>query len=476
MMALERFIKEPSMKISHFSLFITCLLPGLALAGHGMFLQINSYLPQAELTIDANQCILLPRQLHANQTFYIETDTKTLACWLKTKRLSLSLWTTNPVRDKVVSYVIAINDNAATLRREFVNNQYHSSAQLFPKYSLIGSQELVLSSSSNINPQDWLAEVNPSLPLKQLALAGTHDSGTATISAASPLTNDAPSAIAKLYQRGGEVARRIIAGWGKSQELNTTQQLQQGIRYFDLRLCGSSAISSITTCHGVAGEKLSEVIRQVQVFNQAHPQEIIFLDFNHWYPKNTSEDTMRQSVYSYLINTLGARLALKGNYSLDSRLADFWRQQQGILIFSDNNTNQPGVWLSKQVHGADSLAQCQVADLCSLWPVTTNADDLKQVIRASASYLRATLHQYLFVMQGQVTPTPTMIIDSLKPGSEQPGSLLKLTGTYKDEILQELRTPGLFANAGGVIFIEDFSTGIDLVAIAKQLNSQPSSP
>ncbi len=58
------------------------------------------------------------------------------------------------------------------------------------------------------------------------------------------------------------------------------EQLNSGIRYFDIRPCLDSA-GVLRVCHSVYGMAISDLVRQVHDFSLQNSDEIIILDFNH---------------------------------------------------------------------------------------------------------------------------------------------------------------------------------------------------
>jgi hypothetical protein len=70
-----------------------------------------------------------------------------------------------------------------------------------------------------------------------------------------------------------------------TQNLTFREQLEAGIRYFDLRVSSKpgDADQEIYFIHGLFGIKVWDGLMEIDAFLTQHPQEIVFLDFNHFY-------------------------------------------------------------------------------------------------------------------------------------------------------------------------------------------------
>ncbi len=78
-------------------------------------------------------------------------------------------------------------------------------------------------------------------------------------------------------------ARSIVAGWSKTQSRTVSGQLNDGIRYLDLRVSYNSEKNGFYYCHGMYGPALLPTFEDILAFVTANPREILVLDFNHFY-------------------------------------------------------------------------------------------------------------------------------------------------------------------------------------------------
>jgi len=125
---------------------------------------------------------------------------------------------------------------------------------------------------------DWMKHLNQSLPLNQIAIPGTHDSGT----------------------YGSGCSARDI----RAQSRNITQQLNDGIRYFDFR--GEWAFGQIYYSHGgsLCGE-FQYGLDDIQVFLGQNPSEIVVIKLRSI-----------QIIHNYDQNILNAVMTTFGVYMM----------------------------------------------------------------------------------------------------------------------------------------------------------------
>ena len=98
-----------------------------------------------------------------------------------------------------------------------------------------------------------------------------------------PLAPDCVAAIKDLEKIFGSLAKDIINRWSLSQAYDIPEQLSAGIRYFDLRISSKPNSEDIYGIHGLYGIKLETLLENIKTFLDAHPKEVVLLDFNHFY-------------------------------------------------------------------------------------------------------------------------------------------------------------------------------------------------
>lgn len=273
--------------------------------------------------------------------------------------------------------------------------------------------------------QSWMADLASTIgnrPLCQIALPGTHDSGTYDITAVSTIApeQDLSQWVNAVYALGlsGLVAAEVIAGWSKTQPVSIGQQLEAGIRYFDLRVVLSG--SDYWVCHGMYSCKIDDVINDVKNFVDQHPKEIVILDFNHLY--QMSGKALNQSLIQKMTAAFGNKMAPN---SLGPTVTpnSLWDQgYQIIVLYADADT----VTAYNQLWPQGAIS--------SPWPETTDMQTLQSKLNNNID--ERSLSQ-LFVLQGILTPDGGMIGKGLLPG--YPGSIKSLANEVTPTVCQWLQ-------------------------------------
>lgn len=125
----------------------------------------------------------------------------------------------------------------------------------------------------------WMQELEPWIadrPLNRIALPGTHDSATSTITRDSEISRDAPPMV--WTARMVAETRTRTYDWAVAQNLTVAQQLESGIRYLDLRVMDRDDIATnLFIVHSMYGAKVETVLDQVARFLRDNPREIVVL-------------------------------------------------------------------------------------------------------------------------------------------------------------------------------------------------------
>jgi len=79
------------------------------------------------------------------------------------------------------------------------------------------------------------------------------------------------------------IAKPITLNWSITQRDDIGQQLNGGIRYLDLRVATKPTTRDIYFLHGLYGSEISEPLLSVANWLTSHANEIVILDFQHFY-------------------------------------------------------------------------------------------------------------------------------------------------------------------------------------------------
>jgi len=232
-----------------------------------------------------------------------------------------------------------------------------------------GSNSNVPKVNNNVSSVAWITKYYDYLkdkPLNKIALPGSHDSGTHNLDGT--WTNSVSDAFAPDTddtKRGLSFLGPGYDKWAKAQERTIYQQLEDGIRYLDIRVCVDKS-GTMKTCHGLYGVSLTTVINDIVKFVNKYPKEPILIDFNHFYDwsekiANGKENEagyqgIRQSKLNELAGmierTIGPRLA-PNTLNPNSTLKDLMATGRPLIVLWDKtpsgNFQQTKFWRTSEI-------------------------------------------------------------------------------------------------------------------------------
>ncbi|MFV8483148.1 hypothetical protein ACNQ1T_02525 [Mycoplasma sp. 1932B] len=185
----------------------------------------------------------------------------------------------------------------------------------------------------------WMKDVNENKTLFQMSLPGTHDSGA---------------------WQGNGLAWNLGWRWGRTQSMNYTQQMNAGIRAFDVR-----ADSDLNIRHGATylDSNFSRVLNDIVSFLDKNPSEFIFLRVkdesmnvnNGWEAQKAAQNYLaalsQPKIYEKLFNPTGLDYS---NLSTDDFklknlrgkiiIANFWHNKVQSKMFDVQNNYKANTW------------------------------------------------------------------------------------------------------------------------------------
>lgn len=446
--------------------------------GQGVYIEINNYLSeQVYLEIENSNCVdkldnIPSTSLNKFNNIYIEACNKVFnGCLFNSSRIKLNLYTLDK-KNKInlASFYLYISADRSSLYNNIYDQIYSYTFQHYPHTGIVGDQDKVVVTLSN-KLNNWMNQISHKIRdkrLNQVFLPGTHDTGTHTINPSKPFSPDADSNIRKF----GSIAKSTVSKWSRTQFDDIYTQLSNGIRYLDFRVCENK--QDISLCHVLYAESLENSIEQIKKFLQdsSNSKELIIIDLNHWYtqPYNSKQELQIRTLDT-IYNQLSRWIASRVDFNPNSLIKDFWDKNKQVLIFSSqipNDYNYDYVW---QSINTDHIYECSSAnvDLCSYWIDESSPNNLLNSIDKALNEFNQINPSSLKVLQLQATPNKESIIKSILNPLQNPDGLVEYTKTYKSYVTHSIRN---YKNLDdGLIYIEDFSNGIDLtnIAIAKNL-------
>uniref|UniRef100_A0A8C8R7P4 Phosphatidylinositol specific phospholipase C X domain containing 2 n=1 Tax=Pelusios castaneus TaxID=367368 RepID=A0A8C8R7P4_9SAUR len=274
----------------------------------------------------------------------------------------------------------------------------------------------------------------------------SHDSFSYWVDEKSPVGPDQATAIKHLAKIS--LVKKLMKKWSVTQNLTFKEQLEGGIRYFDLRVSSKprEVGQEIYFIHGLYGIKVWDGLMEINTFLTQHPREVIFLDFNHFY-------AMGDQHHIYLINRIweafGSKLCTMEHVE-NVTLQYLWKKKEQVLIFYHYPLYQeyPFLWPGNKMPAP--------------WANTTNVHKLLQFLETTLE--ERAQHGTFHVSQAILTPR-------VKTIARHPIRGLKNTLVHRNlpMILNWVKTqkPGVM---GVNIITSDFVELVDFAATVIALN------
>lgn len=190
----------------------------------------------------------------------------------------------------------------------------------------------------NVATADWMAGLPAlsRLPLTQLPIPGTHDSGSYAITARSEWALTGKSQFGVLTELPeflqDLLVKPIAAAWGKTQDNNIHDQLVSGIRYLDLRLTREPD-GQIYFEHGLRSEPASVGVEDIGAFANAHPKELVVVyvqGINNFDPETHAEFIAGMKA------AFGPRM-VPSAVGTSATLADLWAIDKNVIVVYNNS-------------------------------------------------------------------------------------------------------------------------------------------
>lgn len=180
----------------------------------------------------------------------------------------------------------------------------------------------------------WMADLpqeTTRVPLCSLAIPGSHDSGAYWLDRAGGIAEDEPSIIRTLANSCC-CGISVVYQWALTQNLSVKGQLEHGVRYLDLRLCGRPGSPDVHVAHGLYGHRLHDILLEIKEFMDENQKEFIILDFNHFH-NMTSVD--HREVLILIIKIFGVQI-LGGDTPMSAwsiTLDNLWKTPARLMVF-----------------------------------------------------------------------------------------------------------------------------------------------
>lgn len=237
----------------------------------------------------------------------------------------------------------------------------------------------------------------------------------------------------------GCIVKEIAYKWAVAQSKGYTEQLELGIRYFDLRTEKRNKDSLYYFVHGLYGPKVFDCMNEINEFLEKHPKEVVLLDFNHFY---TMEDADHEAVVKTVLEIFGKKICPWHNdLPVRLSLADMWKNDWQVLMFYANDDmalKHEQLWPSSYMP--------------SPWANTMDIKSLLQFLTKNYGEKRPSFE----VCQGVITPQTVTVVKHLS-GSIRKNCADKLNPRFTAWLKGKVRGSCVEGEAGGInICIMDF--------------------
>mmetsp|Transcript_3489 Transcript_3489/g.7979 ORF Transcript_3489/g.7979 Transcript_3489/m.7979 type:complete len:418 (+) Transcript_3489:230-1483(+) len=157
---------------------------------------------------------------------------------------------------------------------------------------------------------DWMSTLDPATNLGDITLPGTHHSAAYVLSTKfNP--NDAEYQAIQDASFGVDLPDKLIAPWvcrfALTQSLSIAEQLQAGVRYFDLRVDYDPETSTFRAFHLLFGLRIEDILVQMKEFISDHPTEIIVVEMTELLSPSATAG-VKQNLAQTILDTFGSAL------------------------------------------------------------------------------------------------------------------------------------------------------------------------
>jgi len=170
--------------------------------------------------------------------------------------------------------------------------------------------------------ESWMGDLSASISgrtLHELRIPGSHNSGSDVLG----------SSVAPGKPQVYAAVPCIIRGWSECQVECVLEQLRAGCRYIDLRTAAVKGKLGLRIVHGLVGRPVLDVLEQVSTFLAASPQEVVVLDFQHFYDVTQAEQATLLGQCLELFSAAGVIPPAKAK---TATLAELWAAKTRVLL------------------------------------------------------------------------------------------------------------------------------------------------
>ncbi|XP_031415054.1 PI-PLC X domain-containing protein 1-like [Clupea harengus] len=216
-----------------------------------------------------------------------------------------------------------------------------------------------------VEPSNWMSQLPSPLhtaPLWDIAIPGSHDSMTYCLDSSSMLEpNTQPTWLKELEHILPGPINPFIMNWATTQELTIIEQLEAGVRYFDLRIACKPDDHNHTLyfAHGLyTTVTVEETFKDVAQWLTHHPKEVIILACSTFDGLDNGD---HQKFIAQLNQLFSKKLC---PYTVIPSLQLCWDQKYQVILSYDNDaaSGHQELWPKMDYWWANKTSASQVIE------------------------------------------------------------------------------------------------------------------
>ncbi len=284
-------------------------------------------------------------------------------------------------------------------------------------------------------PDNFMNTLSGTIKLRNLSLLGSHDAGTYDLDPSLGVAPDEAgtfiSTIGNIPVIGPIADYTLIKSWSQAQTHSITNQLMDGVRYFDLRVTVDPQ-GDFRICHGLYGPLIDDILSQFNSFLTSRPGEMVFLDFQHIFDQdgNDMSTAHQNQLISKIEQSLGSKLA-PSTYGVNVTLGQMRQGKKQVITFWDTSAG-----------GFPNTLWNRSTFLSSVWYNLTSWSALESALNQGLSQQPA---GKFFVNQAILSPDATMIITHIF------SNLLNVEATTNASIIPWYAQKATAGQAGNIL-------------------------
>jgi hypothetical protein len=281
-----------------------------------------------------------------------------------------------------------------------------------------------------------------------ISMVGAHDAAAYNIVGQYPVgvAPDAPKLVRDLLAKAGAPAFNVVSGWARTQDRSILEQLNNGVRYFDIRLAPKASSGDLWVCHGLFSVSLSRVIEDVEAFfcggrlgygkapldfDTADNKELVILDVQSCEGHAGPDGAAINAGFFKLLEPIRP-LCVPAHLSLREPVGALQAAGVRVVVLYPNGPAcdaNPG------------LAMHRGSNIRSSWKNKNTVEALKPLLQAelelNARDQAAGTGQNIHVLQGVLTSDTELIVRSLLlPDFAAPDSVEELARSVNDDAME----------------------------------------